>query len=86
MTDKVEFYPTIDINEKDLSDRVEQWQFDYNWHRPHSSLNNKTPLEKVYELSDKTPVQNAVTSAYNSLKERIQERHYQTDLLARKLK
>jgi len=57
MTDKVEFYPTIGINKKDLSDRVEEWQFDYNWHHPHSSLGNKTPLEKVFELSNKTPVQ-----------------------------
>jgi len=86
MTDKVEFYPTININEKDLSDRVEEWQFDYNWHRPHSSLGNKTPLEKVCELSNKTPVQDEVTASYNSLKERTQERNYQIGLLARKLK
>lgn len=69
MTDKVEFDPTVNINETGLSDRVEQWQFDYNWHRPHSSLGNKTPLEKVCELLDKTPIQDEVTTAYNPFKE-----------------
>lgn len=59
---------------------------DYNWHRPHSSLGGKTPLERVCELSDKTPFKDEVTSNYNSLKERIQEHNYQIDLLTRKLK
>lgn len=86
MTDKVEFYPTNDIKDKKLLLLVEEWQFDYNWHRPHSSLGGKTPLERVCELSDKTPFQDEVIANYNPLKERIQERNYQVDLLSRKLK
>jgi transposase InsO family protein len=46
MTDKIEFYPTVDIDSENLADLAEEWQFDCNWHRPHSSLGGKTPLEK----------------------------------------
>jgi transposase InsO family protein len=38
MTDKIEFYPTVDIHNEKLADLLEEWQFDYNWHRPHSSI------------------------------------------------
>ena len=55
MTDKVEFYPTVKIEDESLAVRLEEWQFDYNWHRPHSSLGGKTPLEKSCELSEQTP-------------------------------
>lgn len=86
LTDKVEFYPTVDIKDKDLALRLEEWQFDYNWHRPHSSLGGKTPLEKSCELSKQTPFWDEVIAHYNPAKERIQERNYQVDLIVRKLK
>ena len=31
----------------DARDKIEQWRVDYNWHRPHSSLGNLTPVEFV---------------------------------------
>jgi transposase InsO family protein len=36
MTDKVEFYPTVNLADENLADQLEEWQFAYNWHRPHS--------------------------------------------------
>lgn len=77
ITDKVEFYPTIEISNLNLAMLVEQWHFNYNRHRPHSSLGGKTPFEKICELSDKkTPFQDEVIDSYNPLEERVQERNY----------
>lgn len=86
MTDKVEFYSTTDVADKNLKMLDEQWQFNYNWHRPHSLLGGKTPIERICELSDKTPFQDEVIDSYNPHEERVQERNYKIDLQAGKLK
>lgn len=44
-TDLQEFWATISLNDTELRDRLDEWQFYYNWHRPHSSLGGKTPIE-----------------------------------------
>jgi transposase InsO family protein len=49
-TDNVEFYPTVDLRDAELALWLEEWQFDYNWRRPHSSLGGKTPVERCCEL------------------------------------
>jgi transposase InsO family protein len=49
-TDKVEFYPTADLADSELSLRLEEWQFSYNRHRPHRSLKGKTPMEYYCDL------------------------------------
>ena len=75
--EKFEFYPTVNIDDEQLADLLEQWKFDYNWHRPHSSLGGKTPLEKVCELSSKTPLTEETQAKLQSpVKELIQERNY----------
>lgn len=86
MTDKIEFYPTVDLADKNLAVRLEEWQFNYNWHRPHSSLGSKTPLEKFCELSDKTPIWDEVIGNYDSVKEQFQEQDYKVEMQSRKLK
>tara|TARA_R110002124_G_scaffold46277_17_gene139042 strand:+ start:1331 stop:1453 length:123 start_codon:yes stop_codon:yes gene_type:complete len=30
---------------RDTRKTLEDWQEDYNWHRPHSALGNRTPME-----------------------------------------
>ena len=86
MTDKIEFYPTVDIYSEKLVDLAEEWQFDYNWRRPHSSLGGKTPLEKACELILQTPLRDEVEARYDPVKEPFQERDYKTEMLFRKLK
>lgn len=86
MTDKIEFYPTVDIHNEKLADLLEEWQFDSNWHRPHSSIGGKTPLEKACELIPQTPLREEVEAQYNPVKERFQERDYKTEMLLRRLK
>jgi transposase InsO family protein len=49
-TDLEEFYPTVDLNDPNLEDRLEEWQFYDNWQRPHGSLNGKTPMGRSCEL------------------------------------
>ena len=43
-TDLDEFYSTVDIKDPLLPDLLAQWQHYYNWDRPHSSLDGKTPI------------------------------------------
>jgi transposase InsO family protein len=49
-TDKQEFYQLLtykdDVN---LNKKLEEWESFYNYHRPHSSLNGKTPYEVLRE-------------------------------------
>jgi putative transposase len=33
-------------------EKAEEWMFDYNNHRPHESLNNKTPADLLQEISN----------------------------------
>ena len=49
-TDWVEFYSTVDVEDLLLPTLLEEWQFFYNWHRPHSALGGKTPMERCCEL------------------------------------
>lgn len=86
MTDKIEFYPTIDLADLELALRLEEWQFDYNWHRPHSSLGGKTPIEKCCELSAQTPFSDEIAGNYDITKEPIQERNYKIEMQFRKVK
>ena len=35
---------------EDAQEKIECWRQEYNWQRPHSSLNNQTPEEFVRSL------------------------------------
>ncbi|MGO9138482.1 MAG: IS481 family transposase [Syntrophales bacterium] len=85
-TDLEEFYNTVDINAQNISDLLQEWQHYYNWERPHGSLNGKTPMDKYFELSQKTPFWDEVENLYDASKERIKESNYYMDLRIRKLK
>ena len=54
-TDLSEFYSAIDVAARDLEKQLEEWQFFYNWHRPHGSFKGQTPIEKLSDLLSKTP-------------------------------
>ena len=85
-TDKEEFYPTVDLVLKSITDTVSEWQFYYNWQRTHGSLGGMTPAEKATQSSDKTPFQENVSDGYVIENERIKVSTYQADLKLRKLK
>jgi transposase InsO family protein len=85
-TDLHEFYPTIDLKDPELEDRLAEWQHYYNWQRSHGSLGGKTPMEKYIELMQKTPYWDEVCEMYDPTRERIQEANYSLDLKLRRLK
>lgn len=85
-TDLQEFYSTIDLNNPNLQNELSYWQHFYNWYRPHSSLDGKTPMDKYDELSEKTPFWDEIINNYDLSQERIREQNYKLDLLISKLK
>ncbi|QMW03313.1 IS481 family transposase [Spirosoma foliorum] len=78
-TDLQEFYRTADLKDAHLNDRLEEWQFYYNYQRSHSSLNGKTPGLAVAEIGAETPFWDDVIARYDPSKERIREQHYARD-------
>jgi transposase InsO family protein len=78
-TDLDEFYSTVDIKCSELKTKLLEWEFYYNWHRSHSSLSGKTPIEKYCELINQTPIWEDVENGYNPANERIKEQNYYVD-------
>lgn len=85
-TDLDEFYATVDIRDAALSNRLDEWEFYYNWHRPHGSLQGQTPCEKHSSLIDKTPLREEVEAMYDPTKERIFLQDYKLDMALKALK
>lgn len=86
LTDLQEFYAVVDVNSPDIHNRLAEWQHYYNWERPHSMLNGKTPMDRVCELIKNTPLWEEVEANYDPEKERIQDPNYWIDSRLRKLK
>jgi transposase InsO family protein len=85
-TDLDEFYTTVDVGVPELADRLAEWEFYFNWHRPHSSLGGKTPSEKYSSLINQTPFWEEVAAMYNPTKERIILQNYRLDAALKLLK
>lgn len=85
-TDMQEFYSTISLDNPELDAKLEEWQFYYNWHRPHGALHGKAPVDRYCELISKTPLSEDVEALYDPSRERIQEQNYRRDLDLRKWK
>jgi transposase InsO family protein len=79
LTDLNEFWFHHEPTENEIDQRIEEWQFDYNWRRPHGSLGGKTPIDRVAELGEIIPLREDVESAYDKLKERIRHREWRVD-------
>ncbi|TPE39210.1 IS481 family transposase [Pontibacter mangrovi] len=75
-TDLQEFYMMANLKDPCLNDRLEEWQFHYNWHRSHSSLKGKTPMDVVTEKSALTPLWEDIEAKYDSAREPIREQNY----------
>jgi len=75
-TDLQEIYRTANLKDPHLNDRLEEGQFYYNYQRPHSALNGKTPAQAAAEKSAETPFWDDVIAKYDPSKERIREQSY----------
>lgn len=85
-TDWVEFYSTVGLEDPSLPTLLEEWQFFYNWHRPHSALGGKTPMERCCELVEAVPLQEEVEAQYNVKTERTKIRDFLADQRLAELK
>ena len=85
-TDLYEFYETADLSATDLEERLEEWQFYYNWHRPHGALHGKSPIDKVCDLLQNTPYWEDVYNNYDPSNRRIQNQNYRVELQLKRLK
>jgi transposase InsO family protein len=85
-TDLREFWPTIDLSDKELTLRIEEWQFFYNHHRPHSSLAGKTPAERYRQRASITPLHQDLEDSYDAQKETQRIQHWLRDRAIWRLK
>lgn len=78
-TDKVEFWSLFDLSDDSL--KLEylaiEWQEFYNKKRPHSSLNGKTPWQKLKSVEHLIPIQPDVTKQFWDSKEEVWPRNYE---------
>jgi hypothetical protein len=55
----------------DIAEQLSEWVHYYNWDRPHDALKELTPIDRVCHLIDETPLWDAVSEAYDPMKEQI---------------
>lgn len=86
-TDIREFYATTDLSDfVKLQASLAEWEFYYNWHRPHGSLKGKSTIDITVELGDITPFSDEVYDNYDITKEHIQLQNYHAEMAIRELK
>lgn len=66
-----EFWPTVDLNDPELADRLCEWQHFYNWDRSHDSLGGMAPIDRVCERIYDAPPGDEIEAAYDLKKEFI---------------
>jgi hypothetical protein len=81
-----EFWAATDPKSADVADQLALWVHHYNWHRSHESLQGDTPIDRVCQRVDMTPLWATVCDAYGPSRERIQVRDHAVDLALRSLK
>ena len=54
---------------------MSEWEYFYNYSRPHSSLNGKTPYEKYVSIKNTVPLQAEISLEYMKNNEIIKPRN-----------
>jgi transposase InsO family protein len=78
-TDLQEFWARHKPRAPDIGQQIEEWQFDYNWRRPHGSLGGKRPVDRLGEVASSTPENEEVAKAYDRTQERMRYRNFKVD-------
>jgi len=74
-----EFYAIEDIDDPNLSEKLQEWQHYWNWERPHSALGSKSPIDKWAGM-ETIPSTEKVCHEYNPANEHFRLPNYQEDL------
>ncbi len=85
-TNLEEFWSTVDRKAADLQQQLDEWQHFYNWHRPHTALNGRSPIDRVCDLLSKTPLFEDIYAAFDPTKERTRDQNYVMDQKLHELK
>ena len=85
-TDLQEFWSTVALKAVALQQQLDEWRHFYNWHRPYTALNGRSPIDRVCDLLSKTPLPEEVNAAFDPTKERIRHQNYVIDQKLRELK
>jgi len=80
-----EFYAIADLNDPELSLKLSEWQYFYNWIRKHGSIGT-TPIGKLSQLYSKTPYWDEIEEMFEPDKEYIRALSYLDDQALQKLK
>jgi transposase InsO family protein len=84
--DLEEFWATADPKAADILDSLAEWQHHWNWHRPHTGLCGDSPIDRVCDLSAKTPFKDEVEAAFDAANQRIRAPDYRIDKALAQLK
>ena len=79
LTDLVEFWSRHPPKEEAIQQRIEEWQFIYNYRRSHGGLAGKTPAGRIAEVGARAPLSEVVVAAYDESKERIRHSDWKKD-------
>ena len=79
LTDLQEFWAIRSKPSVADAEEIDYWQFDYNWRRPHGSLNGKTPVERIAEVSGLIPDRDAIAIAYDPNREPLRFSNWEAD-------
>lgn len=79
LTDLVEFWARHSPQDPDINQRIEEWQFDYNWRRSHGGLSGRTPADRLAAAGFEVPLREEVMRAFDSSRERIRFSNWKMD-------
>ena len=65
LTDLTEFWARHSPKEEGIHERIEEWQFVYNYRRSHGGLGGKTPAGRIADVGDRTPLSPRTTNRRN---------------------
>lgn len=74
----------LELDAPDLAERLEEWQFYYNWQRIHGSL-GKPPIDELCAHNDEIPTWEDVEARYDPRHERFRERDFREDQVMERL-
>jgi transposase InsO family protein len=81
-----EFWATVNPLSDDVAGQLAVWVHHYNWNRAHDGLGGSTPIDRICERIDKTPLWAQVADAYDADLELVRVRDHTVDIALRRLK